>query len=45
MSELQGQLSLATGLVIWEGFDLVLPDQTIRFHAGTNENLLSLIHI
>ncbi|MCK8669305.1 phage minor tail protein L [Pseudomonas azerbaijanoccidens] len=43
MSELQGQLSLATGLVIWEGFDLVLPDQTIRFHAGTNENLGSVI--
>lgn len=39
MSELQGQLSLATGLTIWEGFELVLSDQTIRFHAGTNENL------
>lgn len=37
MSELQGQLSLAKGLSKWEGFDLVLPDQTLHFHAGTNE--------
>jgi len=43
MSELQGQLSLAKGLTIWEGFELVLPDQTIRFHSGTNENLGSVI--
>ncbi|MNH91839.1 Phage minor tail protein L [compost metagenome] len=43
MSELQGQLSLATGMVIWEGFELVLTDQTIRFHAGTNENLGSVV--
>ncbi len=37
MSELQGQLSLARGLSIWEGFELVLSDQTLYFHAGTNE--------
>lgn len=37
MSELQGQLSLARGLTIWEGFELVLPDQTLHFHSGTNE--------
>ncbi|BFT63286.1 phage minor tail protein L [Pseudomonas moorei] len=43
MSALQGQLSLSTGLTIWEGFELVLPDQTIRFHAGTNENRGSVI--
>jgi phage-related protein len=43
MSALQGQLSLATGLTIWEGFELVLPDQTLRFHAGTNEMLGSVI--
>lgn len=43
MSELQGQLSLAKGMAIWEGFELVLPDQTIRFHAGTNENRGSVI--
>ncbi|SDR00343.1 phage minor tail protein L [Pseudomonas moorei] len=43
MSALQGQLSLSTGLSIWEGFELVLPDQTIRFHAGTNENRGSVI--
>lgn len=43
MSELQGQLSLAKGLTIWEGFELVLPDQTIRFHAGTNELLGSVV--
>jgi lambda family phage minor tail protein L len=43
MSELKGQLSLATGLVIWEGFDLMLPGQTIRFHAGTNELLGSVV--
>lgn len=43
MSALQGQLSLASGLLIWEGFELVLPDQIIRFHAGTNEMLGSVI--
>ncbi|MNJ19116.1 Phage minor tail protein L [compost metagenome] len=43
MSALQGQLALANGMAIWEGFELVLPDQTIRFHAGTNENLGSVI--
>lgn len=43
MTALQGQLSLATGLAIWEGFELVLPGQTIRFHAGTNENLGSVV--
>jgi lambda family phage minor tail protein L len=43
MSELQGQLSLAKGLTIWEGFELVLPGQTIRFHAGTNELLGSVV--
>lgn len=43
MTALQGQLSLATGLAIWEGFELVLPDQTIRFHAGTNESLGSVV--
>lgn len=43
MSELQGQLSLAKGLAIWEGFDLVLPDQTFHFHAGTNQLLGSVI--
>lgn len=43
MSALQGQLSLATGLSIWEGFELVLPDQTIRFHNGTNESLGSVV--
>lgn len=43
MSALQGQLSLATGLTTWEGFELILPGQTIRFHAGTNENLGSVI--
>jgi lambda family phage minor tail protein L len=37
VSELQGQLSLARGLSIWEGFDLVLADQTLHFYAGTNE--------
>lgn len=37
MSELLGQLSLARGLTIWEGFDLVLPDQALHFHSGTNE--------
>lgn len=37
MSALQGQLSLARGLSIWEGFELVLADQTLYFHAGTNE--------
>ena len=37
MSELQGQLSLARGLSIWEGFDLILSDQTLHFHSGTNE--------
>lgn len=43
MSALQGQLALANGMSIWEGFELVLSDQTIRFHAGTNENLGSVI--
>ena len=43
MSELQGQLSLAKGLTIWEGFDLVLPDLTLHFHAGTNELLGSVV--
>jgi lambda family phage minor tail protein L len=43
VSALQGQLSLATGMSIWEGFDLVLPDQTIRFHAGVNETLGSVV--
>lgn len=39
MSELQGQLALANGLAIWEGFELVLPDQTLRFHSGMNQLL------
>lgn len=43
MTALQGQLSLATGLSIWEGFELILPDQTIRFHAGTNETLGTVV--
>lgn len=43
MSALQGQLALSSGMSIWEGFELVLPDQTIRFHSGTNENLGSVI--
>lgn len=43
MSELQGQLALANGLSFWEGFELVLPDQTIRFHAGTNQLLASVV--
>ena len=43
MSELQGQLSLAKGLSIWEGFDLILPDQTLHFLAGTNEILGSVV--
>jgi lambda family phage minor tail protein L len=42
MTALEGQLSLATGLSIWEGFELVLPDQTIRFHKGVSENLGSV---
>lgn len=42
MSELQGQLALANGMSIWEGFELVLPDQTLRFHAGVNETLGSV---
>lgn len=37
MTALQGQLSLARGLSIWEGFELVLSDQTLYFHDGTNE--------
>lgn len=43
MSALQGQLALANGMSIWEGFELVLPNQTLRFHSGTNENLGSVI--
>jgi lambda family phage minor tail protein L len=43
VSELQGQLALANGLSIWEGFELVLPGQTIRFHAGTNQLLGSVV--
>jgi len=43
MTALQGQLSLANGLSIWEGFELILSDQTIRFHNGTNENLGSVV--
>jgi lambda family phage minor tail protein L len=43
MSELQGQLALANGMSIWEGFELVLSDQTIRFHSGINENLGSVV--
>lgn len=37
MSELAGQLSLAKGLTVWEGYELVLHDHTLRFHAGLNE--------
>ncbi|WP_223538795.1 phage minor tail protein L [Pseudomonas sp. BF-R-12] len=43
MSELQGQLSLAKGMAFWEGFELVLPDQTLYFHAGTNEGSGSVV--
>lgn len=43
MSALQGQLALANGMSIWEGFELVLPDQTLRFHAGVSEKLGSVI--
>ncbi|WP_460163672.1 phage minor tail protein L [Pseudomonas sp. S2_F03] len=42
MTALQGQLSLATGMSIWEGFELVLPDQTLRFHSGVNEAMGSV---
>lgn len=43
MSALQGQLSLASGMSIWEGFELVLSDQTIRFHKGVSESLGSVV--
>lgn len=43
MSALQGQLALANGMSIWEGFELLLPDQTIRFHSGTNQLLGSAV--
>lgn len=43
MTALQGQLSLTGGLSIWEGFELILPDQTIYFHSGTSELLASVV--
>ncbi|WP_223553461.1 phage minor tail protein L [Pseudomonas sp. BF-R-01] len=43
MTTLQGQLSLATGMSIWEGFELILPDQTLRFHSGVNETRGSVV--
>lgn len=43
MSELAGQLALANGLALWEGYELLLPDQTLRFCAGTNERAGSVV--
>lgn len=36
MSAIHGELGMNAGLTIWEGFELLLPGQTLRFHAGTN---------
>lgn len=37
MSQIAGRLGLASGLRRWEGFELLLPDQVLRFHAGVDE--------
>lgn len=38
MSELAGQLSLADGMAMWQGYELLLPGETLRFYSGTSDS-------